>query len=94
MPWPRTRVGISASLTERPEVVLADLNLPDCDDLELTRELKRDGDCEVILMTGRPCEAVETKAAAAGISPVLAKPVELAELARAIERAAPNANGG
>ena len=47
----------------------------------------------VILMTGHPCEVVETKAAAAGISPVLAKPIELAELARAIEGAALNANG-
>ena len=79
----------------RPEVLVMDWMLANqVDGIEVAQVLRAGlPHLGVILMTGYPCEEVETKAAAAGISPVLAKPVELAELARAIERAAPNANG-
>ena len=79
----------------RPDVLVADWLLGnDVDGIEVAQVMRAGlPHLGVILMTGHPCEAVETKAAAAEISPVLAKPIELAELARAIARAAPNANG-
>ena len=76
----------------QPEVLVADWMLGnDVDGIEVAQVLRTGlPHLGVILMTGHPCEAVETKAAAAGISPVLAKPIELGELARTIERAAPS----
>ena len=76
----------------RPDVLVADWMLGNnVDGIEVAQVLRaRLPHLGVILMTGRPCEEVETKAAAAGISPVLAKPIELAKLARAIEGAAPS----
>ena len=76
----------------RPEVLVADWMLGNnVDGIEVAQVLRAGlPHLGVILMTGHPCDAVHAKAAAAGISPVLAKPIELAELARAIERAAPS----
>ncbi len=72
----------------RPDVLIVDWMLTDLDGVELAQVLRaRLPDLAVVLITDNLCEAVERKAEAAGISPVLAKPVALAELNEAVEKA-------
>ena len=72
----------------RPDVLIVDWMLTDVDGVELAEILRaRLPDLAVVLITGNPCEEVARKAEVAGISPVLAKPVALAELNEAIEKA-------
>ncbi len=79
--------AICSSMAEKPDVVLADVDLPDSDDLELARELRRDADCEVILMTGQPTLGRALGAMRLGVRDMLAKPFDLSRLGRSLDEA-------
>jgi CheY-like chemotaxis protein len=72
-----------------PDVLLVDWKLADqMDGIELTQVLRaRLPELPAILITGYPSETLKRNAAAANIWPVLAKPLEWAELREAIEEA-------
>ncbi|MBN1347456.1 MAG: response regulator [Phycisphaerae bacterium] len=78
--------ALSKSNTETPDVVLVDLNLPDCTDLRLVRDLRRCSDCDVILMTGRPTLGRAVEAMRLGVRDLLVKPFDLGHLSRTLEK--------
>ena len=71
-----------------PDVVLADLNLPGRDGIEIAREVSRRFPwIPVVMMTAYHTPSVATTAFHAGVSQYLIKPFTNAELRTAIERA-------
>jgi len=79
--------AVSSSTSDQPEVVLADLDLPDSDDLELARQLKDESDCEVILMTGQPSLDRAIEAMRLGVRDMFPKPFDLRLLGKSLEEA-------
>lgn len=76
----------------RPCLILMDLQLPDADGLDLTRDLKKDAETRhipVIAVTARSVGGDEEHARAAGCDDFLAKPVSRARLRACLERLIP-----
>jgi CheY-like chemotaxis protein len=73
------RQAIERLATERPDVVLADVSMPECDGYELTAHVKGDpalSHIPVVLMTGAFDHLDEARARQAGCDGVIAKPFE------------------
>jgi CheY-like chemotaxis protein len=73
------RQAIERLATERPDVVLADVGMPECDGYELAAHVKRDpalSHIPVVLMTGAFDQLDEGRAREAGYDGVIAKPFE------------------
>ncbi len=68
------------------EVVLADIQMPDMDGLELTRLIKQKFDTDVILVTGFAESHTYEEAIGIGASDFILKPVRLPELRARIQR--------
>lgn len=65
--------------SERPRLILMDLQLPDIDGLELTRRLKKDPatrDILIVAVTAYAMKGDEEKARAAGCDGYLSKPID------------------
>jgi DNA-binding NtrC family response regulator len=70
------RDALAASRSERFDVVLADLKMPDMDGLEVTRELKReDPQVQVLIITGYPTPQSADQARRLGVFDYLSKPL-------------------
>lgn len=78
--------GLTARVKLRddaPDLVVADVNLPDCDGLELCREIRRELRLEgtrLLVLTGMADRDTLERARDAGADCVLAKPVALEAL--------------
>src|SRR5579863_6905775 len=73
---------------EHPDLVVTDLSLPDSSGLEIISAAQRESPkIPVIVMTGHGTPDLAQRAVAAGAECYLVKPVSIAELQRAIERA-------
>src|SRR3954468_18079428 len=73
--------------TERPDLILMDLQMPGMDGLELTRRLKADPamkDIPIIALTAAAMRCDEERAAAAGCDGFLAKPLDTRTFAATI----------
>lgn len=82
--------ALAAAKTQPPDVVVADLHLPDFDGLELTRCLKASRDTQkapVIGLTGYWESEITKRAHAAGMIALLLKPVAPAHLVAEIDHA-------
>jgi DNA-binding NtrC family response regulator len=77
----------AAALAGHHDVVLADMGLPDCDDLDLARDLRRDSDSEIILMADRPTLGRALEAMRIGVRDMLPKPFDLQRLGRTLDQA-------
>lgn len=64
---------------ESPNLVISDLCMPKMDGLELLKELKAEGACRVIALTGQKGSMVE-KARDLGADEILEKPLQLKSL--------------
>src|SRR3984957_6780299 len=81
--------ALSSLNTPRPDLVLADIQLPGMDGLEMTRRIReqtRLHDVVVIAMTASAREGIEQEALDAGCNGFIAKPVEPKALAAQIHR--------
>jgi two-component system cell cycle response regulator DivK len=81
--------ALSSLNTLRPDLVLADIQLPGMDGLELTRRIRQQARLQnvvVIAMTASAREGIEQEALAAGCNGFIAKPVEPKVLAAQIHR--------
>jgi len=73
--------GLAAVTADRPDVIIADAQVPGLDGLSLVRELSARGAARVILLCPRANRVIEKHGAVC-----LTKPIELAELHRQIEQ--------
>jgi DNA-binding response OmpR family regulator len=76
--------GRDALARDRPDVVLLDLGLPDCDGVEVCRKLSEHPDVAIIVITAYGEESDRVTARDAGADDYLVKPFGLAELAARI----------
>ena len=79
---------------ERPDLVLLDMNMPIMDGLEACREIRRDSNVSIIMLTVRNTEKDKVRALDAGADDYVVKPFGIEELlarVRAVLRRAPNA---
>jgi chemotaxis response regulator CheB len=74
------RTGVEAvamSLDNRPDLILMDLNMPELDGVEATRQIMQQSPCAILVVTGRPQDNVNQvfRALGAGALDVTATPV-------------------
>ena len=81
--------AVSAAERERPALVVMDASLPLLDGLEAARRLRaQEPSCglPIVIVSGYATQADRENALAAGCSDYLTKPLELEQLAKALER--------
>ena len=74
--------GLTLARTDRPELILMDIQLPGMDGLEATRQLKRDEATRaipVIALTALAMKGDEARIRAAGCDDYIAKPMRYQE---------------
>jgi CheY-like chemotaxis protein len=79
----------AAIAAQRPDVILMDLQLPDVDGLELTRQLKGDPatrDIRIVAVTAFAMKGDREKARAAGCDDYVTKPIDTRTLPEVIAR--------
>jgi CheY-like chemotaxis protein len=84
--------GVAMAGSERPDLIIMDLTLPDMDGWEATRRIKADPATKhipVIALTANAMEGDREKALAAGCDDFDTKPVELPRLLNKIRALAP-----
>src|SRR5262245_58574157 len=85
--------GCKLALTERPDVILMDLEMPDADCWVLVRHLKKDtqtGHIPIIGMSAYALDSEREKAIASGCDEFDAKPIEFERLVATIRRLVAN----
>lgn len=86
--------GIAAARSERPDLILMDMSLPEIDGWEATRRLKQDPSTRgvpILALTAHAMTADRDAARAAGCDDYDTKPVELARLLGKMRRLLPQA---
>jgi CheY-like chemotaxis protein len=89
--------GVAMAQSERPDLILMDLTLPDIDGKEATRRIKADpatNDIPVIALTANAMTVDREEAIAAGCDDFDTKPVELQRLLGKIRALAPAGSAG
>lgn len=79
------RKAVDAALTQRPDLVLLDMQMPEMDGVEAARRLRERGftGC-VVALTGEARGNVQDTMRAAGFDEVLTKPVDMRELSSVV----------
>jgi DNA-binding response OmpR family regulator len=81
--------GISKALTERPDLILTDLNLPDMTAVEAITILKRipfTSGIPIVVLTAETAPQLKTKALKAGATEYLLKPISPRDLLNVIRK--------
>jgi len=68
----------------RPDVVLMDVNMPDMDGLEATRQIQEQCPTPVVVLTAYQTRELVDQAASAGVGAYLVKPPDAAQVQRAV----------
>ena len=79
--------GISKALTERPDLIITDLNLPDMNAVDATIIHKQDpatSDIPIVVLTAMTFGEWKTKALKAGVAKYLIKPISPPELTEVV----------
>jgi two-component system, OmpR family, alkaline phosphatase synthesis response regulator PhoP len=74
------REALMRARTERPDLVVLDLGLPQLDGLDVTRRLRRDGDLPIIMLTARDDETDKLIGLELGADDYVTKPFSPREL--------------
>jgi two-component system KDP operon response regulator KdpE len=72
--------AIIEARSHRPDLVLVDLGLPDCDGATLIREIRKSSAVPILVLSARTLEAEKIKALDAGADDYVTKPFSAAEL--------------
>ncbi len=84
----RAGEALEVAALERPDLVITDVGLPDGDGVQVARGIREiPSDIPVLIMTGAPSAGGAAEAMNLGIYDYLWKPLDLAELSAAVERA-------
>jgi two-component system, cell cycle response regulator DivK len=88
--------GIALARSERPDLVLMDVQLPGIDGMQALRRLRSNpatADIPVIAVTAFAMQADRERFLAAGFDGYLSKPIDVGELLEALSRHCGTANG-
>jgi two-component system, OmpR family, alkaline phosphatase synthesis response regulator PhoP len=91
------REAVMRARTDRPDLIVLDLGLPDLDGLDVTRQLRRDSQVPIIMLTARDGEADRVAGLELGADDYVTKPFsprELVARVRAVLRRQAGAVGG
>jgi PAS domain S-box-containing protein len=81
-------MGLEMAMTERPDLMITDQQMPQLTGLELLQKLREhDIDLPAILMTGQGSEETAVSAFRLGISDYIIKPIDAQELSDSIDNA-------
>jgi DNA-binding response OmpR family regulator len=84
-----SRQGIRKAFTDRPDLILTDLNLPDMTAIETIRILKRiplTSGIPIVVLTAETARQLKTKALKAGAAEYILKPVPPRDLLRVVRK--------
>ncbi|MBX3390676.1 MAG: response regulator [Phycisphaeraceae bacterium] len=84
--------GLILARTQRPDLVLLDLGLPDGDGLHVTRSLRADSSVPIVVLSAREQEQDKVNALDTGADDYLTKPFSIPELLARIRVALRHAN--
>lgn len=84
--------GLSAFMTEKPNIILLDLGLPDADGIEILQDIRRQSDIPIIIISARDQEKEKILALDAGADDYVVKPFGPGELMARIRVALRNKN--
>ena len=93
---PDGKEGLTAARSEKPDLILMDLSLPEMDGWETTRRLRSDGALRhipVIAITAHAMPGEREKALEAGCNDYATKPVDFPALVAQIDAALPRRGG-
>jgi DNA-binding response OmpR family regulator len=79
--------GIGKAVTENPDLIITDLNLPDMNGVEATEILKQNPatcDIPIVMLTATSREECKVEALKAGVAAYVVKPVSLPDLVSSI----------
>jgi CheY-like chemotaxis protein len=85
---PDGKVGVATAKVEKPDLILMDMNMPEVDGWEATRQIKADPDIThvpVIALTAHAMTGDRERALEAGCTDYHTKPIEFAKLLSQIE---------
>jgi CheY-like chemotaxis protein len=86
---PDGKAGVDTAIAEKPDLILMDMNMPDVDGWEATRQIKAAGapltDVPVIALTAHAMPGDRERALAAGCADYHTKPIEFPKLLAQIE---------
>jgi two-component system KDP operon response regulator KdpE len=74
------RDGLAHARTQRPDLILLDLGLPDGDGIQVTRQVRADSSVPIVVLSARGQEADKVAALDAGADDYLTKPFGVDEL--------------
>ena len=86
--------ALAAARTERPDLIVLDLNLPGMDDLDVSRALRRDSDVPIIMLTARVEEADRLVGLELGADDYITKPFSPRELVARVRAVLRRVRGG
>lgn len=72
--------GLLQARTQRPDLILLDLGLPDADGIDVTKAVRRDSSVPIVVLTARGQEQDKVAALDAGADDYLTKPFSTQEL--------------
>lgn len=86
---PDGKAGVETAIAEKPDLVLMDMNMPEVDGWEATRQIKASGpplsEVPVIALTAHAMPGDRERALAAGCADYHTKPIEFPKLLAQIE---------
>jgi two-component system, OmpR family, KDP operon response regulator KdpE len=81
---PTANEGLLQARTQRPDLILLDLGLPDGDGIDVTKAIRRDSAVPIVVLSARGQEPDKVAALDAGADDYLTKPFGVSELAARI----------